>query len=117
MAYKIFKPEFSKLVEVEPGKEYLLNIFFKTPSLEELKKYVLPVNGSCARKTALGSVVFNKPYRFKAGDPFEFEGTLTGIVAIGPGPCNEYVEVEIAEGVYFYSRILDGFCLFLEIVG
>ncbi|MFA4833844.1 MAG: hypothetical protein WC619_03280 [Patescibacteria group bacterium] len=117
MVNKIFKPELGELVAVEPGKEHLLNIFFKAPGLGVLGEYVLLVAGPCARKTALGSVVLHKPYRLKAGDPFEFEGTFTGIVAIGDGPCNEYVEIEIAEGIYFYSRILDGFCLFLEIVG
>lgn len=116
MDNKIFKPEFGKLVAVEPGKEDLLNIFFKAPSLGVLGEYVLPFAGPCAKKTALGTVVFNKPYKLKAGDPFEFEGTFTGISAIGHGSCNEYVEIEIAEGIYFYSRILDGFCIFLEIL-
>jgi len=112
----ILKPELGVLVEVEPGKENMINIFFKAPSRKELERYVLPVAGPCARKSALGSVVFKRPYKLRAGDPFEFEGTLTGIVAIGSGPCHEYVEVEIVEGIYFYSRILDGFCLFLEII-
>ena len=113
---KFFKPELGKLVAVEAGKEHMLNIFFTAPSLEELEKYLLPFAGPCAKKTALASVVLKRAYQLRAGDPFEFEGSFMDIVAIGNGPGNEYAEIEIAEGVYFYSRILDGFCLFLEIL-
>jgi len=113
---KIFKSEFGKLVPVEPGKEHLLNIFFKAPDLWALEKYVSPIVGSCVKKTALGIMVYNKPCRFKVGDPLEFEGMFMGVAAIGRGPCNEYAEIWIAEGVYCYSRIHDGFCLFLEIL-